>query len=247
MIHYHGLPMWPKEAMVRALVKHHAMVSFEYPDQIEVAAEICQSIVADHGGFTAWQNGRVVDFPAYREWAAFWIRHPAVDWCVIPDVIDGTEHENDAHLDAWDLPPAVSVPVYHLHEPKERLGRLARTYPRVAIGSSGAFKDPGSPIWWERMQEVMPEAVDEEGFPLCKLHGLRQLNPVITSHVPYSSADSCNAALNIGKDTRWTGPYMPRSREVRAIVIMDRIESHATARRWLGSSAGVQENLELLG
>jgi len=239
--------MWPSEAMARAMKGKHAMVSFANPEQVEVVAEVCQSWVGDCGSFPLWVRGKKVDFDKYRQWVGFWMRHPGADWFVIPDIIDGSVEDNDALIIAWDLPRAISVPVYHLHEPPERLARLVREYPRVGIGSSGAFKDPGSSIWWTRMAEILPYGCDEEGFPLCKLHGFRQLDPVITSHVPYSSADSTNAAINIGMDQRWDGPYMPRSRDVRAIVIMDRIESHASARRWNSSSAGVQQNMELLG
>ena len=89
-------------------------------------------------------------------------------------------------------------------------------------------------------------ATDEGGMPRAKLHGLRMLDPVIFSHLPLASADSCNIARNIGLDKKWEGPYAPRSRAMRALIMMDRIEAHASARRWCGS-AGVQQNLELLG
>jgi hypothetical protein len=225
----------------------HGMVSFQRPEQIEAAAEICQSIVLDNGAFTAWRKGEKHDFDGYREWAANWLKHPAVDWCLIPDVIDGDEAANDTLLIDWDLHPALSVPVYHLHESLDRLERLVITYPRVALGSSGIYRDAGSNTWWGRMAEIMRAACDENGMPRCKLHGLRMLDPVLFSHPPLSSADSCNVALNIGIDSRWMGPYMPMSKEVRAIVMMDRVESHASARRWSNQSAGVQQNMELLG
>lgn len=239
--------MWPAPAMLRAMKSHHAMVSYANPEQAESAAEICQSIALDNGAYPIWTKGLSYDFAGYREWAGFWLRHPAVDWCVIPDIIDGTVADNDGLLDSWDLPRAVSVPVYHLHEPPERLVRLVREYPRVGIGSSGEYKDPGTPDWWDRIAEIMPFACDEEGYPLCKLHGFRQLDPVIFSHIPYSSADACTTAVNIGIDKRWIGPYMPRSKEVRAIILVDRIEAHASASRWNRKSAGVQQNFELLG
>ena len=247
MIHYHGLPMWPSNAMLRAMKSHHACVSYANPEQVEAAAEICQSIFLDNGIFAAWSKGLQYDFAGYRDWVGFWIRHPAVDWCVIPDLIDGTAAENDELLRAWDLPKAVSVAVYHMHEPPERLARLVREYPRVGVGSSGGYRDPGTADWWNRIAEIMPYACDKDGYPICKLHGFRQLDPVIFSHIPYSSADSCTTAVSIGIDKRWVGPYMPASKEVRAIILMDRIESHASARRWCADSAGVQQNMELLG
>lgn len=248
MIHFHGLPMTPVADMLRAMQGRHAMVSFEDPRQIEEAAEVCQSVVLDNGAFSAWRAGRKHDFAGYQAWAAKWVKHPAVEWCVIPDVIDGDEYANDQLLAIWGVDSTVSVPVYHMHESLDRLERLVNAgYQRVALGSSGKFKDPGAPAWWRRMAEMMEVACDADGFPVCKLHGLRMLDPVLFSHLPLSSADSCNVARNIGLDNAWRGTYAPRSKWARALVMMDRIEGHASARRWCGKSSGVQQNMELIG
>lgn len=246
MIHYHGLPMTPLADMLRAMRGRHAMVSFEDHRQIEEACEICQSVVLDNGAFSAWRSKRAHDFAGYVAWAAMWLKHPCVEWCVIPDVIDGSEEQNDEMLAAWTLPREVSVPVYHFHESLNRLDRLT-AYPRIALGSSGEYSDPGSNAWWHRMAEIMEVLCDADGMPRVKLHGLRMLDPVLFSHLPLSSADSCNVARNIGIDQAWTGTYTPRSKWARALVMMDRIEHHASARRWDGRSAGVQQNMELLG
>lgn len=248
MIHFHGLPFSGAVVdMVRAMRGRHAMVSFARDDQIEEAVEVCQSVVLDNGAYSVWRSGREYDFLAYEVWAARWLRHPAVEWCVIPDVIDGGEAANDALVERWPMSSAISVPVFHLHESLERLERLVENFPRIALGSSGVFSDPGSRAWWDRMAEVMRVACDEEGMPRCKLHGLRMLDPVLFSHLPLASADSCNVARNIGIDTAWNGPYAPRSKHTRALVLMDRIEAHASARRWCASSSGVQQNMELIG
>lgn len=246
MIHYHGLPMTPAADMVKAFAGRHGMVSFEHPDQIENAAEVCQSVVLDNGAFSAWKQKKAHDFAGYAAWCSNWLLHPAVDWCVIPDVIDGDEEQNDALLAEWPVDGYRSVPVYHLHESLERLERLCDAYPRVALGSSGKWSDPGSRAWWKRMTDVMAACCDEEGRPLVKLHGLRMLDPVIFSHLPFASADSCNVARNVGIDQAWNGPYAPRSRSMRALIMMERIEAHASAARW-SPSMGVQHNLELLG
>jgi hypothetical protein len=70
---------------------------------------------------------------------------------------------------------------------------------------------------------------------------------VLFSHLPLSSADSCNVARNIEIDAAWTGPYVPRSKWAPALVMMDRIEYHASARRWCRRGTGVQQNMELIG
>lgn len=247
MIHFHGTPMTPVADMIEAFKKRHAMVSFQDSRQIEVATEICQSVVLDNGAFSAWRAGKEHDFEGYMEFAYKWIKHPCVEWCVIPDVIDGDAAANDRLISKWPLSSKYSVPVYHLHEPIARLTMLARDFPRVALGSSGEFSEPGSVKWWTRMAEVMNAVCDSDGFPRCKLHGLRMLDPVIFSHLPLSSADSCNVARNVGIDKAWNGPYAPASRAQRALILMDRIEAHGSARRWCHESSGVQQNMELMG
>lgn len=239
--------MTPAADMTTAFRGRHAMVSYEDPRQMDVAAEICTSVVLDNGAFSAWKSGKKYDFTGFQQWARDWLRHPCVDWAVIPDVIDGGEHDNDALLADWDLPLNVSVPVYHLHESLERLERLINAgYVRVALGSSGEYQDPGSSKWWGRMAEVMEVACDEEGFPRAKLHGLRMLDPTLWSHVPLASADSTNVARNVGLDGKW-GSYAPKSRARRAQIMMDNLDEHPSARRWCGRSSGVQQNMELLG
>lgn len=243
LIHYHGIPLTPAADMVKSFATRHAMVSFAHPEQITLAAEICQSVILDNGAFSAWKSKHEFDVNGYAKWVEHWQRHPAVDWHVIPDVIDGNEKDNDDMLTDWPLDGG--VPVYHLHESINRLERLM-SFPRIALGSSGQWSNPGSREWWNRISEIASVLFDENGFPYTKLHGLRMLDPVIFSHLPLSSADSCNVARNVGIDQSWNGPYAPRSRSMRALILMDRIERHATARNWCGSN-GVQQNFDLLG
>lgn len=246
MIHYHGLPMSNTHDMIRAFATHHAMVSYENPEQLEIAAEVCQSIVLDNGAFSAWKAQKAYDFEGYAEWATKWIKHPAVDWCVIPDVIDGTEADNDALLVDWHLPKALSVPVWHLHESLDRLNRLLE-YPRIALGSSGEYSVVGDTKWWSRIGEAMSIVCDSDGLPRAKLHGLRMLNPGVFSKLPLASADSCNVARNVGIDQKWTGAYAPASRTARAIVLMERIERHASAHRWNPDVVSDYQNFDLFG
>jgi hypothetical protein len=245
MIHYHGLPMTPANDMIKSFAGKHAMISFEHPEQIKIASTICHSIALDNGAFSAWRAKRKHDFAGYIAWCELWLKHPAVDWCIIPDVIDGDEAANDDLLAAWPISGNQSVPVYHMHESLERLDRLA-DYPRIALGSSGDYATPGTREWWLRIGEMMEVICDSDGMPRTKLHGLRMLDPVIFSHIPMASADSCNVARNVGIDKAWNGPYAPRSHALRALIIMERIEMHAASVRWSGS-AGVQQNFELLG
>jgi hypothetical protein len=248
MIHYHGGPITPMPVAVEVWTGRHAMVSFAYPSQVKIAAEVCQSFVLDNGAFTTWKSGGGrVDWRAYLEWVETWRQHPGFDWCLIPDIIDGSEDENNLLCEQWPLQAHCSVPVWHLHESLERLEWLMDEWPRVALGSSGDWSTPGTKLWWLRMAEAMSVACDELGRPKAKLHGLRMLDPTIFSHLPIASGDSTNAAQNHGKETKWSGPYVPLDEPTRGLVLARRIESHASASRWNGETCGIQKNLELVG
>lgn len=102
MIFYHGGPITPESCALRVWRARHAMVSFWNPHQIELAASACQSFALDNGAYSAWKAGTPIsDWAPFYEWAGRWLRHPACDWAVIPDVIGGTEAENDELLDEW--------------------------------------------------------------------------------------------------------------------------------------------------
>ncbi len=61
MIHYHGLPITPATAAVRAISGGHAFVSFRHPEQLTIALEVAQSFAVDNGAFSAWRSGEPID------------------------------------------------------------------------------------------------------------------------------------------------------------------------------------------
>jgi hypothetical protein len=244
VIPYHGLPITPAGAALRTIGGGHAFVSFEYPDQLGIALEVAQSFAVDNGAFTAWRAGRpITDWSRYFEWVAELHRYPPFDFAVIPDVIDGDEAANDALIAEWPWrkhSPWVGAPVWHLHESLERLERLVAEFPRVCLGSSGEFATIGAPRWWTRMAEAMDVACDRDGRPLCKLHGVRMLNPQIFGRFPFASGDSTNIGRNVGIDTKWRGPYTPASKETRAQVMRERIESQQSPIFWRRDLSPIQ-------
>ena len=235
MIHYHGTPITPEVAAAQILMRRHAMVSFAHPEQIDLVADACQSFALDNGAFSAWRAGRpITDWAPFYEWVEAWRYHPGFDWFLIPDVIDGSEEENDALVFDAAL-SAFGVPVWHLHESLDRIKRLiGRGFPRIAIGSSGAYVRIGTSTWWRRMAKAMSVLCDEHGRPRTRLHGLRMLDPYVFAAFPFSSADSTNIARNVGLDGRWTGSYAPATRSGRGAVLADRIEAANSASRWNG-------------
>jgi len=234
MIPYHGLPITPITAATVAINAGHAFVSHRYSDQLALAVEVCQSFAVDNGAFSAWKSGNPVkDWGSFYEWATMCLKLPNCDFVVAPDKIDGSELENDFLL--WDCPLDKSkiAPVWHMHESMGRLEHLVDSYPRICIGSSGDYATVGNDKWWHRMAQAMEVACDSDGYPKCKIHGLRMLNPSIFSRLPLSSADSTNIGRNVGIDKHWSkGNYLPVSKDGRAHVMRHRIEGKQSAKRW---------------
>lgn len=236
MIHYHGTPITPTTAAAKAVFSGHAFVSFHRPDQLGIVLEVAQSFAVDNGAFSAWRSGKpITDWEPYYEWVAELHRYPSFDFAVIPDVIDGDEADNDALLAEWpwrERAPWVGAPVWHLHESLGRLERMALAWPRICLGSSGDYAQVGTSAWWQRMAEAMDVICDKHGRPVCKLHGLRMLDPEVFSRFPFASADSTNIAQNVGIDSKWRGAYTPASKESRAQVMRERIESRQSQVFW---------------
>lgn len=245
MIHYHGGPITPMSVAIDVWTTRHAFVSYERPEQIALAAEVCQSFALDNGAFSVWKRGATLDVAGYVAWVKEWEKHPGFDWALIPDAIDGTEDDNDRLFSAYREAGGnllAGVPVWHLHESFERLDRLCRTWPRVALGSSGQWSEVGTESWWKRMGAAMDAVCDDLGRPPAKLHGLRMLNPTVFSHLPLSSADSTNVAQNHVRE-RVLYQLTPG---MAGRKIVDRIEQHASAPRW-NKTYGTQFNMDLVG
>ena len=215
MIHYHGTPLTPRAALL-SLVGRNFCVSYADPRDLECCLRIGQSLMLDNGAYSAWRRGYVPDWSGYYEWCAPLLEYRTI-WAVIPDVIDGGEEENDALLAEWPHGKR-GAPVWHLHEPIDRLLRLASEWPRVCLGSSGEYATVDDADWRRRMVVAM-NALCGDGPPPCWLHMLRGLR-LAGSDYPFASADSVNVARNY-KDTQ---------RDVRRMA--DEIDGRQCPARW---------------
>lgn len=229
MIHYHGGPITPDTCAIKAWKARHALISFAHPVQLNLAMQICQSFILDNGAFSLWKAGKQVDWPSYYQWVNQLRNHPRFDFAIIPDVIGGTEQENDKLLDEWPFPLHQGAAVWHINESFERLIRLAIKYPTVCIGSCAEWDVSHPTKFLARARLAISKICDANGQPICKLHGLRILNQRIFTQIPLSSADSTNVAINIGKDKNWRGTYQPQSKETRAAILVERIEHFNSA------------------
>ena len=237
MIHYHGTPCGAtRKDVAQFLAGRHALIPWSRPEDIGAAAEVCQSFCLDNGAFTAWKQGEpIADWSGYYEWVSDWSKHPAFDFAIIPDVIDGTEVDNDRLLGEWAMrfkrAQHIGAPVWHIHESLGRLEELVRFWPRICLGSSGEFSTVGTDKWWRRMSEAMNIACDQHGRPRTKMHGLRMLDPAVFHCIPLASADSTNAVRNSSNFSRF-GNYQPPTAAQRMTIIASRIEAHQSPAIW---------------
>lgn len=239
MIHYHGTPCGGKRTDVEEfLAGRHALIPWVRNEDIGCAAEVCQSFMLDNSAFSAWRSGEPIkDWGGYYEWVQEWCRHPGFDFAVIPDVIDGDEMANDKLLAEWyrKVPNWIpAAPVWHMHERITRLEALASCHKgrTVCLGSSGEYATVGTQQWWERMNYAMNAICDEQGRPMCRLHGLRMLDPAVFHRLPLASADSTNAVRN-GNSVKRFGMYCPPTNGQRQATIARRIEQHQSAAVWV--------------
>ena len=190
-IHYHGTPISPRRVL-DTLAGRFFCVSYAAPADCAYVHKIGQGVMLGNGAFSAWTKGRSVDWRGYYDWAAPWLDYHTT-WAVIPDVIDGDEAANDELIRQWPHGQR-GAPVWHMHEPISRLIRLASKWPRVCIGSSGAYRVVGSAEWHERMAEAMNELCDG-GYVPTWLHMLRGM-AMTGTHYPFASADSTDIGRN---------------------------------------------------
>lgn len=219
MIHYHGTPIGGKaDSAARFMTGRFVLIPWKSPGDLAKAMECSRGFVVDNSAFSFWSSGEKPNWFDYMKWVDSFCRHPRFGWCIIPDVIDGSESENDMLIDRWHRwmgqlksgKRLNGVPVWHMHESIDRLRKMARLWPRIAIGSSGEWPTPGVGRWWDRMDEAVSSIIDEDGYPICKIHGLRMLRGDIVERYPFSSCDSTNAAQNgctvgkkLGVETLW--------------------------------------------
>src|SRR4051812_43449944 len=161
-MHYHGTPISPKAELL-TLAGRNFCVSFARPDDIKTCHEIGQSVMLDNGAYTAWKgkSRRRTGWDRWAKWAAPWLSHPTT-WAVLPDVIDGSEEENDELVERYrEL--GNTVPVWHLHESLERLQRLVEDFGAVCFGSSQQYAVIGEYHWHRRVEHAFDAIADDEG------------------------------------------------------------------------------------
>lgn len=192
-LHFHGTPITPMSVLGK-LAGRCFCVSFARPDDVERCHRIGQAVMLDNGAFTYWRKKRPTDWPGYYRWCERWLAFHTT-WAVIPDVIDGDVDDNDHRLiREWPFGER-GAPVWHLHEPLDRLLELCNAWPRVCIGSSGEFAIVGSESWHRRMEAVFNALCPTSSAPPVWLHMLRGM-ALSDGPYPFASLDSTDVAQN---------------------------------------------------
>ena len=219
MIHYHGTPITPKSSLLEMSGRHFC-VSFAEPRDLEDCLRIGQSVMLDNGAFSAFTRGKQMDFEGYYQWVDEHLQHP--HWAVVPDVIDGTVEQQRQLIEQWPFPRELSAPVWHLGLSLEWLVELATDWPRICLGSSGAYWQVGSPAWCERMDQAY-EVLTRQFKRLPWVHGMRMLGQS-GNRWPLASADSTNVARNFKRN------------QEHPDEMAGRIDAIQPARRWKQSA-----------
>ena len=200
MTKFYGTPLTPNRVFDEVFESgRNCLIPFPNPQNLKRAKNLCEKIIIDNGAFTLWRKGGEIDWNKYYLWLQE--HKEEIEFYFIPDVIDGTEEEND-HLisDYFSRGESKGVPIWHINESFERLDRLMTSFDYIAIGSAGEFAQLGTHEWHKRMDEAMRVICDEDGYPKVKVHMLRCLDPKIFTRYPFESGDSTSLAQNHTRD-----------------------------------------------
>ena len=197
----HGTPITPRR-LLRQMAGESFCVSYADPRDIETVLQLQDPdgiLVLDNGAFTHWKTGRgQIDVHAFWRWAnELQARHLAAV-AVIPDVIGGSEAENQAladfsRLGAAEFPHRIMY-IWHLNESLELLERNAQRFNFVGFGSCAEYDVQTNRAGYaRRLAEAREVLAGVEHYPWVHLmRGLGQLHAQAWAN----SADSTNVARN---------------------------------------------------
>lgn len=191
VIHYHGADINPISALYE-MAGRHFCVSFLYPSHVARVHSIGQSVMLDNGAFTAWRKKTEINWNKYYAWADKWLDCPTT-WAVIPDVVEGGANEQDELIKQWPHSHK-GAPVWHMHEPIDRLVKLTEYWPKVCVGSSAEYSTVLSDSWCHRM-DVAWNAISQKHKRLPWIHMLRGM-ACSGKRWPFASVDSTDIARN---------------------------------------------------
>lgn len=201
MIKYHGTPITPFDIFNKYMKDRNVLIPFPDKRDFNRATEYASKIIIDNGAFSVWKKGIKIDWNDYYDWIDTVIND--IEYFFIPDVIGGTEQENDMLIESCKERYKnrrstfyKAIPVWHVDESLNRLAELVLNFGYIAFGSSGEYSVLGTKEWHNKVSEAMSVCCDTDGKPKVKIHMLRCLNKNIFKHYPFYSGDSTTFAQN---------------------------------------------------
>ena len=207
MIHVHGSPFSgsKNDPEVEELCAHlygvgeaGGLVSFMGRSQTELVIKHGKKTWFDNGAFSKWKElkkkGTLGGFDWDKHWTKFYLwlmkHYHQIDYFFIPDVIEGSEEENDRLIKSVPFMfREKAVPVWHTVESIDRFVRLCKEFDYVAIGACGPHEVIMSDACQQRLNEAFEEAYWREGLR-TKIHGLRMTDNRVVARFPFYSCDS---------------------------------------------------------
>ncbi len=191
MIHYHGTPITPM-AKLFELSGRHFCVSHASPGDVTRCHQIGQSVMLDNGAFSKWKSGKETNWNKYYDWTDKWLDYPTT-WAIIPDVVEADATVQDELILQWPHGDK-GAPVWHMHEPIDRLVRLTEEWSKVCIGSSAEYRTVLSESWCRQMDAAW-NAISKKHKRLPWVHMLRGM-ACSGKRWPFASVDSTDVARN---------------------------------------------------
>ena len=191
VIHYHGTPITPI-AKLYELSGRHFCVSHASPGDVTRCHQIGQSVMLDNGAFSKWKSGKETNWTKYYDWTDKWLDFPTT-WAIIPDVVEADAAVQDELILQWPHGDK-GAPVWHMHEPVDRLVMLTERWSKVCVGSSAEYSSVLSDSWCHRM-DIAWNAISIKHRRMPYVHMLRGM-ACSGKRWPFASVDSTDIARN---------------------------------------------------
>lgn len=207
MIHIHGSPFSGSkhDPEVDELCAHlygtgeaGGLVSFMGKVQTDLVIKHGIITVFDNGAFSLWKRlkklGTLDGFDWDKHWTKFYLwlfmYYSKIEWFLIPDVIEGSEEENDRLVNSVpSMFKDKAVPVWHTVESIDRFVRLCDEFDIVAIGACGQHQTIMSDACISRLGHAFDEIYRYRDISV-KIHGLRMTDNRVVAKFPFHSCDS---------------------------------------------------------
>jgi hypothetical protein len=230
-----GTPVTPK-ALFPSLAGSSFCVSHADPRDLDRAIEFVgedEILVLDNGAFSHWKKGEgAIDRDKFWTWANAAQARSDQAIAVIPDVIEGSEHENLLEMswaireDAGALAdfPERTMSIWHMNESLEFLETQARLMNFVGFGSCAEFDvQTKRADYLARIREASEviDQVERDWNRRPWIHLMRGLG-VFAELTRFESADSTNVAVNHSR-------YKAEHGDDRAAFLKRRIQAQVDA------------------